>query len=524
MRNHNREVQKVMKKFIYCAVAILLVLPASTIKLYSAEKAPTNDASIYSKGYPKKIPEVLKSQFFCGYCHILTYPRVIKKAHDSWQASKHRDVSCVDCHYPPGSLDVNIPEHEKIPRDEQTASGKKTEMEYMQSELEVMSRLVTILNMDEPVVRKKPRIDDASCTTKCHLMSGVGKEGEFWTKKITVAESEREDKSKRVIPYIHKTHFDDTKSVDGQEIHCTTCHQRETSQNHFEVNRQKCFLCHFKNATLNEGRAKCSLCHEIPTKSLQKKAPEPGAKLITHQTIEEDKVPCNSCHFQHIRGNGAVKQEKCRDCHDNEEPVMKEASNKKLMHEKHVAGQNASCFNCHEPIEHDKKADPLDIARKECQACHPDHHISQKILLTGPERGDVSEMPGMMFSVNTNCLGCHSDEKIVKGEKVMQGDPRTCARCHVEKTAQMVDEWKSSVDKALTEAKELEKEADDALANAKDKAPDEKLKEAMAMFQEAKENVQLVEAGGGVHNQKYSVDLLDAAMGNFEDLIDLLSE
>jgi hypothetical protein len=472
------------------------------------------------------IDQRLKSQFFCGYCHVLSYPKVIKKAHKSWEESKHKDVACVNCHYPPEEMDIAIPEHEKIPRDEETAlQKKKTDIDFMKTELDVLSKLITIVNMDESVVQTKPRIDDRSCTaSKCHSTTGIGKEGEFWTKKINFIESEREDKSKRTIPYVHKTHFDKTKWIEGQEIHCTTCHQKETGEKHFEVNRQKCFLCHFENTKLNEGRAKCSLCHEIPTKSLQKKAPEPGAKLITHQTIENDKVPCNSCHLQHIRGNGAVKQEKCRDCHDNEIPVMKEASNKKLMHEKHVAGQNAGCFNCHEPIEHDKKGDPIDFARNECQACHPDHHISQKILLAGQARNGVSEMPGMMFSVNTNCFGCHSDEKIVKGEKVMHGDSRTCARCHVEKTAQMVDEWKNSVNKALKEAKELEKEAEDALANAKDKAPDEKLKEAMAMFQEAQKNVQLVEAGGGVHNQKYSVDLLDVAMGNFEDLIDLLKE
>jgi len=34
----------------------------------------------------------------------------------------------------------------------------------------------------------------------------------------------------------------------------------------------------------------------------------------------------------------------------------------------------------------------------------------------------------------------------------------------------------------------------------------------------------IVEAGGGVHNQKYSVQILDAAMNNFEKVIDLLKK
>jgi hypothetical protein len=211
-----------MKRIFLCAVAIMGLL-VSTQYSYSAGTSAD-----------RKMPD-LKSQFFCGYCHILTYPKVIKKAHKSWQLSKHKDVNCSECHYPPGQVDITIPEHDNIPRDEATASGKRTDMEFMKTELEVLSRLVTILNMDESVVRTKPRIDDSSCTTKCHLTTGKGKEGEFWTKKINFAESEREDKSKRIIPYVHKTHFDKTKWVEGQEIHCTTCHQHETGQEHFEV-------------------------------------------------------------------------------------------------------------------------------------------------------------------------------------------------------------------------------------------------------------------------------------------------
>ncbi|MBI5408777.1 MAG: cytochrome c3 family protein [Nitrospirae bacterium] len=500
-----------MKRFIMFSIIVMAAFISTPS--YPADRSHLDET----------IDQSLKSQFFCGYCHVMTYPKVMKKAYESWKVDKHNNIRCVECHYPPERLDVKIPAHERIPRDE-VAALMKTDWEYMNTELAVLSRLITILNMDESVVRTRPSLDDRNCTTsRCHPTTGKGKEGEFWTKKINFVESEREDKSKRIIPYVHKTHFDKTKWVEGQELHCTTCHQRQTGQKHFEVSREQCFLCHFKNTVSNEGRSKCSLCHEIPTKSLQKKAPEPGAKLITHQTIETDKVSCNSCHSQHINGNGQVKVKQCLDCHDNEKNILDGISNRKLMHEEHVAEQNARCFNCHEPIEH-KKADFLDASRETCSACHPDHHISQKVLLAGPETKGVSETPSLMFDVKTNCLGCHTNEKIVKGEKVMHGDPKTCAQCHVEKTAQMVDEWKGSIEKAMKEAKDLEKESEEALANAKGKASDEKLKEASAMFNEARQNVRLVEAGGGVHNQKYSIQLLDAAMNSFEDLIDLLKE
>jgi len=507
-----------MKKFISLASIIIIVFLSTTF-LYSQEEALVKESPIE--------PSILKSQFFCGYCHILTYPRVIKKAHASWKTGKHKDIPCAECHYPPEKMGIKIPAHKGIPRDEKTSSGKKTELEFMKTELEVLSRLITILDMEESVVRTKPRIDDRSCTTSnCHPPVEGTKKGEFWTKKIEFIKYEKEDKSEGVIPYVHKTHFDKEKWVEGQEMHCTTCHQRETEQKHFEVSREKCFLCHFKNLALNEKRSTCSLCHEIPTKPLQKQKKEDAKadeKPVTHQSIEEAKVPCESCHLQLVEGKGVIKVGQCLNCHDNEEPIMKEASNKKLMHEQHVAAQTASCFNCHEPIEH-KKADFIDVARNVCQACHPDHHIYQRMLLVGDKRKGIPKTPGLMFEVKTNCLACHTEEKLINGEKVVHGSGKACAACHTEKHEAMAKEWKDKTGEELKNTKEIEKEALDAIESAKGKAPKEKLDKAMAMLKLGQENMHIVEYGGGVHNKKYSVMLLDSAMNNFEDAIDLLSE
>lgn len=506
-----------MIKALLYSFTVLTIL-ASTPHLNSAEEQN-------SKGTDAKVPDV-RSQFFCGYCHALTYPRVIKKAYNSWKSGKHKDISCKECHYPAHQQDVEIPGHKKIPREEATDPGEKAELEFMQTELEVLSRLITVLNMDEPVVRTKPRLDDRNCTTsRCHPPTGKGKEGEYWTKKINFIDQTRKDKSKRTIPYVHKTHFDKTKRVEGQEMHCATCHQHETEQKHFEVAKEKCFLCHFKNTRLNEGRAKCSLCHEIPTSPLQKQKKEGAGedeKPITHQSLEEAKVPCASCHLHLFKGDGVVKQEKCLNCHEDEQGIKKEIFNKKLMHENHVAGQNASCFNCHEPIEH-KKGEYLDVARNNCQACHPDHHIFQKIMLGGEEHEGIPETPALMNLVNTNCLACHIEDRVVKGEKIARGSGKTCAACHTEKHEAMAKEWKDKTKEELEAAREIEKEALDALAAAKGKLSEEKLKKAMEMYEKGKENMNIVEYGGGVHNKKYSVMLLDSAMNNFEDMIDMIS-
>jgi nitrate/TMAO reductase-like tetraheme cytochrome c subunit len=446
---------------------ILLVLIVLTI------------AGIVGSEYYTSQPE------FCNVCHVM------KRYYGTWKDSKHgeKNVACVECHYAPGE--------KPTPR----------------AKIKGLKHLTTYLTLTKEEREKQvyvpTKVSDASCMT-----SGCHPKEKFVDKKVKFTEK---------IPYIHKTH--EEKTIEGQKLHCSTCHMHRSADKHFEVPKEACNLCHFKNAPFNEGRSKCSLCHEIPTKPLQKKKPEPGAKLITHQTLEKDKVPCYSCHYELIQGQGEIKEKECLDCHEKGDVLesLKKEDKKEILHKAHVEGQNAKCFGCHDYIQH-KETDFLDPVRLSCLRCHPDHHISQKVLLAGLEQKGVPETPSLMFDVKTTCLGCHQDERIVKGEKVLHGDPKTCAQCHVEKTAQMVKEWKDSIAKALNEAKELEKEANEAIEMTKTKLPKEKLEKAMAMFKEGQENMQIVEAGGGVHNQKYSIQLLDVAMNNFEDAIDLLKE
>jgi nitrate/TMAO reductase-like tetraheme cytochrome c subunit len=420
---------------------------------------------------------------FCGSCHIM------ERYYNSWEKSKHgeKDVTCVDCHYAPGE--------------------KYTLKATFKGLGQLFAYLATYVEAKE--VRTPAKVSDISCmTSDCHPKQKLQDKQVKFTEKIS---------------YVHKTHFD--KTVEGQKLHCGICHTHVRAEKHFEVPKVACYLCHFKEAKFNEGRSKCSLCHEIPKKSLQKQKDEekPDERPITHQTLEEAKVPCQSCHYELVQGTGGIKKEDCFDCHDYSSEMLKKADDKKMMHTEHIAAQNAKCFDCHSPILH-REIEFLDPVRETCFTCHPDHHRYQKLLLFGDKGKDVMGVPGLMYNVKTNCIGCHVDLRLIKGEKVRHGSAKACVACHTEKHEEMMKEWKDKTSEELKYAKEFEKKAEEAIENAKGNVPEKKLENAMALLEEGQENMHIVEYGGGVHNKKYSIILLDSAMDNFEDTIDLLSE
>jgi hypothetical protein len=133
-------------------------------------------------------------------------------------------------------------------------------------------------------------------------------------------------------------------------------------------------------------------------------------------------------------------------------------------------------------------------------------------------------VPGLMYDVKTNCIGCHIEKRFIKGEKVLHGSAEACVACHTEKHYGMLKEWKNKIKEELEYALEIEKEAEQAIKAAEDKVSIEKLNQANGMLRKGQKNLRMVEYGGGVHNYKYSIVLLDDAMNNFDDLIDLLKE
>jgi hypothetical protein len=62
------------------------------------------------------------------------------------------------------------------------------------------------------------------------------------------------------------------------------------------------------------------------------------------------------------------------------------------------------------------------------------------------------------------------------------------------------------------------------LSGAKAKLAEPKLTEVHNMLEEGQQNLKMVQFGNGVHNKKYALYLLDAAMIRFEDVLDYIEE
>jgi len=463
-------------------------------------------------------PEIPQPQGFCGYCHIITYPAVINRSYETWQKGKHNKVGCVECHYKPFGTATAAPMAKALskPDGEHIPKAPPGHFSY--------------LALGGETIKTRPQIADATCMTAlCH-----GKpDDQFRTKKIKFAEK---------VPFVHEPHLAKKNQIEGMQVNCTTCHQHETQTKHFEVAEATCHLCHFANTKFNQGRAKCELCHQLPTKPI-KKAEKSDEKEITHQMLQAAGVSCSSCHFDLIRGVaetkvepvfeggviktvlflnvGQTKEENCLSCHDQAK-YLKKATEKKVMHESHVTSKNARCFDCHRPIEH-RKAKVNQPVPGDCAACHTEPHRYQMLLAAGPARDGIPSQPDPMFKARSNCLACHIEKvEIHKGQTIMRASARTCVQCHAKDYENMLDLWKREVGREVERAERLEKEALDILAKQRAAISQEKLKEATRMIGAARENLAIVRFGNGVHNSKYSIALLDAAIVSFKNTISYL--
>ena len=460
-----------------------------------------------------------QSSFCGGSCHTMT------EQYEAWQSDYHyasnnpdgMQAECIDCHFLPG------------------------EKYSMKAKYEGLRHLAAYLYDPKAPLPIRPVVEDGAC-----LQSGCHDRA-----MLAPVEMQYSDR----IRFKHEPHFGD-EALDGHRITCDTCHFKVTRDRHFEVPQDICYLCHLKleKPTLdkavmrggdvmkisfasrpavdfNQGASRCEICHTIPTRPLQNQldAGDDGItkKPITHQTIQEAGVACESCHFEVVDGSGEIDtgnvvSNGCLTCHNRSQTLLATAGDRELMHDRHVPAK-ADCFDCHSVIEHRNRTDHLDFVRRDCQLCHVDQHRYQKILLAGtPLNGEISGVPHLMHEVNTNCMGCHLKKTVNNGHDVRTASADTCVACHTEQHRKMLRDWKQSLKQEVADVEEVEAEARELLEELRISLNQEQLGEAEKMIAGGVEMLDVVRVGNGVHNKKYAISILDGAFGYFEDSIEML--
>lgn len=164
--------------------------------------------------------------------------------------SKHKDVACVDCHYPPGS-----------------------KMDLLWHKFQALSQVVKFVTR---TYSSKPyaEVEDASCLRSgCHstrLLQG----------KVV---------SKNGIRFDPRPHLEGVRY--GRQLRCVFCHSQVVVGKHIEVTWDTCYLCHLKGKKHGqdiETLGGCLGCHELPDREIKV-----GNITYNHKAFMKDSnIPC----------------------------------------------------------------------------------------------------------------------------------------------------------------------------------------------------------------------------------------
>lgn len=403
---------------------------------------------------------------FCNSCHIMN------DYYDSWQTSSHAEVNCLMCHLKPGFTG------------------------YIKGKINGLAQAVDCA-VGRVGTKPNAAIMDASCLREgCHSVEELNED------KIDFGG----------IKFRHSKHMN--RTVDGITMRCDTCHSHFEGHEHFSVNKDVCYTCHFLEGPNGKGRVVdtgCQSCHEVPQEVIKR-----GLVTIDHQDFLSYDASCEqSCHKNEISQPSQVDDTLCLNCHSDR---MEEDVDSSELHAMHGHGhRKVECFACHGETTHAKTDVSSIAAMMDCQSCHSNTHQVQRSLYSTahplhPEMQDRVLSP--MFMTHVECTGCH----IEQGEKqegaidsfgtVARAAPKACDTCHAEGTGERyVPFWQSSI-KALHG-----KIADRSRRLAQQLDLTRNLKEPQAkraLVAQAETILNSVKADGswGVHNFKYTERLL----------------
>ncbi|MFQ5746756.1 MAG: cytochrome c3 family protein [Gemmatimonadota bacterium] len=389
---------------------------------------------------------------FCLNCHVM------RPYYESWAASSHNDVPCIQCHYAPGIR--------------AEAMGK------FQAANQVV-KYVTGAYGTKPWAE----IEDAACLRSgCHserkLEGAVGFRG---------------------VRFDHATHLTDLRR--GKRLRCTACHSQIVQGEHVAVTEKTCFLCHFKDRPPGDPVAGCTGCHTEPPR-----VTSASGTAVDHEPFVRDLVSCVSCHERVTSGSGAADRARCFNCHNEPDEIAAYADTVRI-HEVHLAEHNVECAQCHVPIEH-RIQSLSPTFELDCGGCHERPHEAERQVYAGVGGHGAGDLPSSMYEARVSCQSCHLLPSDIDGHAgVKRAGEATCLSCHGTRYAGILPSWQRELERRTSEA-------DGTVRKARAAAPRSGAAGARAdsLLRLAEENLSLLRAGHAVHNVPYADALLRAAV------------
>lgn len=427
--------------------------------------------------------EVSESPRFCGICHNM------EAYVASWKASTHNFVRCAQCHYEPSFWN-----HLK---------GKWRDGQ--------VSLVLFVTGKRSP--KPHAEISDAACLQAgCHQAEKLKREMIF-----------------KNVAFDHGRHLEELRR--GKKLRCTTCHSQIVQGAHITVTETDCFICHFyKAGARGEQRslssATCGSCHIQPKGNLVVE----GVKF-NHRKYIERGVPCLECHRGINKGDGAVLENKCIECHV-EPDLVRTKYPSEFIHRKHVTDHKVECYRCHSQIKHEISGQPVmtEFAGS-CERCHASNvHFGPREMYAGTGGFGVSREPSTMFLTGIDCVGCHrseleSEEALFTTRYTERALIRSCANCHGEGTEKMIVSWRKILVDLGNDLNRGVFEVQEELYGTKhEPSRREIVRRAEKLLNEARHNFSFVLVGKGVHNIEYAIKLLNYARKNTEEALGLLRE
>lgn len=402
---------------------------------------------------------------FCNSCHIMN------TFYDSWKTSSHSEVNCLDCHLQPGFVG------------------------HVKGKIDGLAQAVNCI-VGRMGTKPNATIKDNSCLrSECHSTE------ELLTKDIDYSG----------IKFTHKNHIE--KVVDGIRISCGTCHSHFEGDEHFSVNNDACFTCHFLKDDQSGNRlvqTSCQDCHEVPDMAIQR-----GLVTINHAEFVSYKVSCeDSCHKKEVQKTSEIGDMVCLSCHSFSKEQQADSVE---LHEAHTNHDKVECFACHRKVSHGQTEVPSLSVMMDCQNCHSDTHQVQRTIYATehPMQNEKTErVLSPMFLTHVECTGCHIEPVRRKSGildsfgTVAKAVPRACDKCHEEGTGQQyIPFWQGKI-KGLYEKIS---QAVDMLEQRAELETDEQLaQEFQGKVKQVRSILESVSSDGswGVHNFKYTEAML----------------